>query len=158
MLLKQITFSDLPKEYKIAIAQHVLFTYPVQKDYCFLIAGGGPLDFAAWLNIKNFFPSKLKDIDLTFKVEHNQSNIYYENIIEDINKKIKHLYQLDKCLSKIGNFDGTVPPTSQFTFDQQTCMRIINSDIFPTLPHFIQTLIKLVSEYEGVMECRKKEG
>ena len=56
-------------------------------------------------------------------------------------------------MSKLGNFDGSVPPTSQFTFDQKICTQIANSTVLHTLPNFIQSLITLVSNYKGSMEC-----
>src|SRR5208283_5616905 len=79
MLSEQISFLDLPKQYEIAIAQYILFTLPIQKT--FKIAGGGPLDFAAWFNLDEFTPTKLKDIDLTFKTVPNQPKSYYEDEI-----------------------------------------------------------------------------
>ncbi len=150
--MKNILFSLLPEQYKLVFAQYILFTYPIN-DYTFLIAGGVPLDIISWVNIENFIPSKLKDIDLIIKLDKNQSITYYENIINNIDIIIKNFYQIDKCLSKIGNFDKSVPPTSQFTFDKQTCIKILNTNIFQLLPNFIQFLIKFISNYNGIMEC-----
>ncbi len=151
--MKKILFSLLPEQYKLVFAQYILFTYPIDNNYTFLIAGGVPLDIISWINFPNFIPSKLKDIDLTIKLDKNQPTTYYENIINDIDIKIKKFYQIDKCLSKVGNFDKSVPPTSQFTFDKQTCIKILNTKIFKTLPNFIQFLIKFISNYNGKMEC-----
>ncbi len=151
--MEKISFSLIPEQYKIVFAQYILFTYPIQQDYAFLLAGGVPLDIISWINFQDFIPSKLKDIDLTIKLDANKPIKYYENIINEIDIQIKNFYQLNKCLSKVGNFDGSVPPTSQFTFDKQLCIKILNSDIFETLPIFIQFLIKLISNYNGKIEC-----
>lgn len=142
-----ISFTLIPDEYKIVIAQYILFTYPIRQDYTLLIAGGVPLDIISWINIPDFIPSKLKDIDLTIKLDAHKQPSYYENIMKDIDTKIKNFYHIDHCLSKVGNFDGSVPPTSQFVFDKQTCIKIQN------MPSFIQFLITFISNYNGKMEC-----
>ena len=99
---KSMLFGDLPQNYKKALAQAILFTHPLQ-DHEFLIAGGVPLDFVAWLNIDNFTPSKLKDIDFVVKLEIGHPPTYYEDKIKNMNTKHCQYYNIKNCLSKVGN-------------------------------------------------------
>lgn len=141
---KQLLFDDLPIQYKLTVAQSILFTYPFSTDHDFLLAGGMPLDFASWLNIDGFTPSA-GDIDFVVNLESDKDSKYYIQMIQSMDNKLFECYDI-KCLTRIGDYTGSVPPTSYFTFDNTTCLAIIQKSKFNTLPLFIQKLVKIISE------------
>jgi hypothetical protein len=141
MLNKVIRFNDLPDNYKNIMAQALLFTHPLDTYYELLIVGGIPLDFTSWMSIEGFIPSKLKDIDFVI-------GGYIDGIMKEMDAKLCEYYSISKCLYKLGNYDGTVPPTSYFVFNKKTCMEILNGEKFNGLPNFIKFLINFVIELD----------
>ena len=126
------TIDTLPDSYKLPYTQAYLFLLGVKDcGYKLFINGGVVLDYLRFykLNPDNTYKPKCKDIDFSVALPDSCSIDYYKDKINNMDNCLQTYYAIDKkFIAKLGDYEGTNPPTSQFDFNNRNATEILNKN------------------------------
>lgn len=140
------TIDTLPDSYKLAYTQAYLFLIGLKDcKYTLFINGGVVLDYLRFykLNEDKTYKPKCKDIDFSVALPGSCSIEYYKDQINNMDQCLQKYYKVNKhFIAKLGDYEGTNPPTSQFDFNNKNATEILskNQDLPPKILDMLKFL------------------